>query len=131
MLRARSTEQQFLLDGELIIPIGDVLSFDALQLRLHPAESRVRKLAAETPARADGVRPARTRRQVADVAAACPSAARRSSNSVARTASPASCCRPMTGERDVALDWLERSGGALDGVDRQARTSSTAPASAR
>ena len=42
--------KQFLLDGELIIPVGDVLSFDALQLRLHPAESRVRKLAAETPA---------------------------------------------------------------------------------
>ncbi|MGI8704930.1 MAG: hypothetical protein ACR2JJ_03890 [Sphingomicrobium sp.] len=42
--------KQFLLDGELIIPVGDVLSFDALQLRLHPAESRVRKLAGETPA---------------------------------------------------------------------------------
>ena len=42
--------KHFLLDGELIIPIGDALSFDALQLRLHPAESRVRKLAAETPA---------------------------------------------------------------------------------
>ena len=43
-------EQRFLLDGELIIPVGDVLSFEALQMRLHPAESRVRKLAAETPA---------------------------------------------------------------------------------
>src|SRR3954453_12267395 len=43
-------ETDFLLDGELIIPVGDVLSFDALQLRLHPAESRVRKLAAQTPA---------------------------------------------------------------------------------
>ena len=36
-------EREFLLDGELIIPIGDILSFDALQLRLHPAESRIRK----------------------------------------------------------------------------------------
>src|SRR6478672_7965658 len=42
--------RRFLLDGELIIPVGDALSFDALQLRLHPAESRVRKLVAETPA---------------------------------------------------------------------------------
>ena len=42
--------KRFLLDGELIISVGDVLAFDALQLRLHPAESRVRKLAAETPA---------------------------------------------------------------------------------
>src|SRR3954465_9120844 len=43
-------DENFLLDGELIISVGDVLSFDALQLRLHPAESRVRKLAGETPA---------------------------------------------------------------------------------
>ena len=35
---------------ELIIPVGDALQFDALQLRLHPAESRVRKLAAAHPA---------------------------------------------------------------------------------
>src|SRR6478672_3879028 len=46
----RIKAKQFLLDGELIIPAGDALSFEALQLRLHPAESRVRKLAAETPA---------------------------------------------------------------------------------
>ena len=37
----------FVLDGELIIPIGGVLSFDALQMRLHPAASRIRRLAAE------------------------------------------------------------------------------------
>jgi ATP-dependent DNA ligase len=38
------------LDGELVIPVGEVLSFDALQMRLHPAQSRIRKLAGETPA---------------------------------------------------------------------------------
>ncbi len=42
--------QRLILDGELIVPIDDVASFDALQQRLHPAESRVRKLAAATPA---------------------------------------------------------------------------------
>src|SRR6478672_6465801 len=42
--------KRFTIDGELIIPVGDALSFDALQLRLHPAESRVRKLSVETPA---------------------------------------------------------------------------------
>src|ERR1051326_3017845 len=42
---------RFVIDGELVIPIGDALSFDALQARLHPAESRVRRLAAEAPAR--------------------------------------------------------------------------------
>ena len=39
-----------MIDGELAIPVGDTLSFDALQMRIHPAESRINKLAAETPA---------------------------------------------------------------------------------
>jgi len=42
--------KQFVLDGELVIPIESELSFDALQMRLHPAESRIRRLAQETPA---------------------------------------------------------------------------------
>src|SRR5262252_2681176 len=43
-------QQRFVLDGELVIPIGGALSFDELQLRLHPATSRVQKLAAAHPA---------------------------------------------------------------------------------
>jgi ATP-dependent DNA ligase len=43
--------ERFVADGELVIEIDGRLSFDALQMRLHPAESRIRKLAAETPAR--------------------------------------------------------------------------------
>jgi ATP-dependent DNA ligase len=38
------------LDGEIVIAQGGALDFDRLQMRLHPAESRVRKLADETPA---------------------------------------------------------------------------------
>jgi len=38
------------LDGEIVITRDGVLDFDAMQMRLHPAESRVRKLAAEIPA---------------------------------------------------------------------------------
>src|SRR5579871_5765519 len=38
------------LDGELLIPVGKTLSFDSLQMRLHPAQSRIEKLARETPA---------------------------------------------------------------------------------
>src|SRR5438876_8067867 len=49
MLRALPVDR-FVLDGELTIAVKGELSFEALQLRLHPAESRVRKLAAETPA---------------------------------------------------------------------------------
>jgi ATP-dependent DNA ligase len=47
---AKLRQQQFVLDGELVIPISDALSFDELQLRLHPAASRVQKLAAAHPA---------------------------------------------------------------------------------
>src|SRR5215467_9938513 len=39
------------LDGEIVIERGGALDFDAMQTRLHPAESRVRKLSAEIPAR--------------------------------------------------------------------------------
>lgn len=49
LLKALPVER-FVVDGELTIAVNGELSFDALQLRLHPAESRVRKLAAETPA---------------------------------------------------------------------------------
>jgi ATP-dependent DNA ligase len=47
---AKLPQQQFVLDGELVIPVGGALSFDELQLRLHPAASRVQKLAAAHPA---------------------------------------------------------------------------------
>ncbi len=40
----------FVIDGELTIAIDGAFSFEALQMRLHPAESRVRRLAAENPA---------------------------------------------------------------------------------
>ena len=42
--------KRFVLDGELVIPVQGALSFDELQLRLHPAASRVQKLAAAHPA---------------------------------------------------------------------------------
>ncbi|TIQ22892.1 MAG: ATP-dependent DNA ligase [Mesorhizobium sp.] len=42
--------RRFVVDGEIVISIDGKPSFDALQMRLHPAESRIRKLSAETPA---------------------------------------------------------------------------------
>jgi ATP-dependent DNA ligase len=42
---------RFVLDGEVVVEIDGMLAFDALQARLHPAESRIRKLSSETPAR--------------------------------------------------------------------------------
>jgi ATP-dependent DNA ligase len=55
---AKLPASQFVLDGEIVIFISasvreverDVLSFDDLLLRVHPAESRIRKLSASTPA---------------------------------------------------------------------------------
>jgi ATP-dependent DNA ligase len=47
---AKLEPRQFTLDGELVIPADKTLSFDALQMRLHPAESRIRRLSTETPA---------------------------------------------------------------------------------
>jgi ATP-dependent DNA ligase len=41
---------QFVVDGELVIEIDGQLSFDALQMRLHPAETRIQTLSRETPA---------------------------------------------------------------------------------
>jgi len=41
---------KFVLDGEIVVPLGGGWSFDALLQRIHPAASRVQKLAAETPA---------------------------------------------------------------------------------
>ena len=108
-------EKRFLIDGELIISVGDVLSFDALQLRLHPAESRVRKLAKETPAELmlfDLLELGGT--SLLDQ----PLAKRREAlqRFFARNAVPGMHLSPVTTDRDAALAWLEQSGGALDGV---------------
>jgi ATP-dependent DNA ligase len=48
---ARSlAEKQFTLDGELVIPVENGFSFDDLLQRIHPAPSRIKRLATETPA---------------------------------------------------------------------------------
>ena len=43
--------KQFVIDGELVVVRDGALSFDDLLMRIHPADSRIRRLAAETPAR--------------------------------------------------------------------------------
>ena len=108
-------DRDFLLDGELVIPVGDALSFGDLQLRLHPAESRVRKLAAEHPAELMlfdlleiggkdlAHEPLAQRRKVLERFFA--------KNEVSRLH-----LSPITHDRWTAQKWLDRSGGALDGV---------------
>ena len=110
--------RRFILDGELAIPIGRILSFEALQLRLHPAASRVRKLAAETPSilivfdllqtprGADLTpKPLRQRRRALEAFLA----------TLGET--PALRLSPATESRAEAGRWLKRAGGGeLDGV---------------
>ena len=102
-------------DGEIVIASPHGLDFDALQMRLHPAASRVAKLAVETPASfvafdllADGARdlrdtPLRERRTRLE--------------SLLGAAAPPLYLTPMTRDSALAADWLARFEGAgLDGV---------------
>jgi ATP-dependent DNA ligase len=108
----------FVLDGELAIPVGESLDFDALQLRLHPAESRIRKLSRETPAIFI----------LFDMLAASGGAALTQAPLTERRAAleaffakaaplaPALRLSPYTRDRAAAQAWLDKAGGALDGV---------------
>ena len=107
--------ERFVLDGELIIPVGGALSFEALQLRLHPAESRVRKLAAATPAQLmlfDCLALGGERMMEA------PLAARRERLEAfhARAGAADLLLSPFTCDHEIATSWLAIAGGALDGV---------------
>ena len=110
--------KRFVLDGELVIPVGNTLSFDELQLRLHPAASRVQKLAAAHPALfiafdlladTDGKSllevPLRDRRK-------------RLEDFAKKNLKKKGALRlsPTTTKLTVAKQWLEKVGGNLDGV---------------
>jgi len=115
-LRALPADR-FVVDGELTIAVQGELSFDALQLRLHPAESRVRKLAAETPAGLmlfDCLLDARGRSLVE-----APFTRRRAELEAqfAQWGRPSAVrLSPGTEDREVACAWLSKVGAALDGV---------------
>jgi ATP-dependent DNA ligase len=107
--------QRCVLDGEIVIPAADGLDFDALLQRIHPAASRIERLAAETPASfvafdvlALGdddlrARPFAERRAVLEEA-------------LAGVAAPIHLT-PATDDEATARDWFERFEGAgLDGV---------------
>jgi ATP-dependent DNA ligase len=112
-LRAVAADR-FVLDGELLIDAGGAFSFEALQLRLHPAESRVRKLAGETPAlyalfdmlEAPGGRDLRAK----------PLLARRAALEAfaERVGDPMLTLTPGTEDRALAQTWLDE--GQLEGV---------------
>src|SRR5581483_3306427 len=110
---AAQLPKRCVLDGEIVIATGDALDFDALKLRLHPAASRVQKLAAEMPASMvffdvlalgdDDLRDE-------------PFARRRARLEKLKLRPPLHVT-PATRDRRVAEDWFERFEGAgFDGV---------------
>jgi ATP-dependent DNA ligase len=106
---------RFVLDGELVLPRGEILSFADLQLRLHPAASRIEKLSRESPAQLllfDALQLGK--RDLADE----PLNRRRDALAafMARAAGPRLLLSPATAERDVAERWFANTGGALDGI---------------
>ncbi len=107
----------FVIDGELAIRLDGALSFDALQMRLHPAASRIRKLSEATPAQLIAFDALYT--QKAGELAQKPLARRRAAleslveSAPSRDVLKLSAC---THDPAKALRWLERSGGAIDGV---------------
>jgi ATP-dependent DNA ligase len=108
---------RFVLDGELVIPAGETFSFDALQMRVHPAESRIRKLAAETPAVLIAFDLLAT--PGGDTLLQTQLLERRDAlESFFQTIGPSEAVRlsPFTRDIGEARRWLESSGGALDGV---------------
>ena len=109
---------RFVVDGELLIPQGGAFSFDALQMRLHPAESRITKLSRETPAvftLFDCLLTPKGERLVEQ-----PLTRRRAAlERLHETARPGPDLKLTfyTRDHDEACHWLESAGaGALDGV---------------
>jgi ATP-dependent DNA ligase len=106
--------KEFVIDGELIIVDEGALSFEALQLRLHPAASRVAKLASAQPAQlllfdclAVGKKsflqaPLRERRAALE--------------KLVGDGAPGICLSPFTSRGKDARKWLKQTGRALDGV---------------
>jgi ATP-dependent DNA ligase len=111
----RVKAKRFVLDGELILPLADRLDFEALQMRLHPAESRIRRLAKETPAQLMLFDILQTGSKNFD---SKPLSDRRSALERFHMANAVDglLLSPATTDRETALAWLKRSGGALDGV---------------
>jgi ATP-dependent DNA ligase len=107
--------EKCVVDGEIVIVTAQGLDFDTLQLRLHPAVSRVEKLAREIPSSFVAF-------DVLAVAGrslmSAPQAARRAALEDLLTAvKPPVYLTPVTRDRATALDWLTRFEGAgLDGV---------------
>src|SRR5688500_4894661 len=118
--------ERCVLDGEIVIARGGALDFDALQLRVHPAASRINLLSRELPAAivvfdllCEGDQDLRQQ----------PFAARRKRlEALFAALEPPLYLTPATDDPALAADWFGRFEGAgLDGVMAKARTSTYEP----
>src|SRR5438552_9888146 len=107
--------ERCVIDGEIVVVVGDRLEFEVLQQRIHPASSRVNRLSKETPARFiafdllalgdedHSTRPFAQRRALLEHAL--------------RTVQPPVYLTPATTDHDLAEQWFDQFEGAgLDGV---------------
>jgi ATP-dependent DNA ligase len=109
-------ESHFVLDGELVVPIGEEFSFDALLQRIHPAASRIKRLSHETPAQFLAFD--LLRRGAKDLAPLTLSSRRRELETFAVQCFPKTLFRlsPASFESKDAQRWLQSAGGGSDGV---------------
>ena len=113
-LRALEVDR-FVLDGEAVIVSPDGLDFDALQQRIHPAESRIRMLSQQTPAWYIGFD--LLAQDAADLRREPLSERRRRLEALLKGAQSPLFMTPYTVDRKTAADWFHRFEGAgLDGV---------------
>jgi len=118
--------EQCVLDGEIVVAQGGALDFDALQLRVHPAASRVKLLATEIPASVvffdllcEGE---------ADLTKQPFHERRKRLEALLREARPPLFLTPSTTDHATAADWFARFEGAgLDGVMAKATNGSYEP----
>lgn len=111
-------KKDFILDGEIVVPVNGGIDFDQLLQRIHPAASRIRKLAAEHPAHfiAFDILSDQKGKDLAVL----PLAQRRERlEAFAAEVFPGRSMlhlSPATVRSEEALEWLERRGSFLDGV---------------
>lgn len=111
--------RRFVVDGELVIARGETLSFEALQMRLHPAASRIARLSAATPATLvlfDMPFSVSGASQMKQPLLERRAALERFFDSVPGAGAGRFVLTPYTRDLRQAQRWLERVGGALDGV---------------
>ena len=115
------TARRFALDGEIVVPADSGFDFEALLARLHPAASRVERLRAETPATLISF----DLLAVDDVDLRPQPFAERRKRLVRLLEDAPRAILPtrITEDREVAAEWLDRSGqGGIDGVVAKRRS---------